>query len=515
MKNKALAFDNSVSFRWYDDDGRMHVDRSNLTRVQVAPYRGAEIPDWREKGLSPTKIYYGYRSADELSDPETIKSVIGIPIQLNHHADTPDAPAMDTRVGSTGDQAEFDGTYLSNSLHIQNEDACKRIRDGSMRQLSLAYYYDPDFDSSGEFEGKHYDFTMRNIRGQHLALVEEGRAGRSCLVEDNALNLGEKAMNGNKKTPQGVAPENSEEKTELKVADAMSMLSDLLRSLHKQEGGEEPKDISEDSGKDAKIEQIAQSFAKLGADEGAVVELKKSLQELAYEPTAKDEGEGEQQEEGTPEGKSEREAEIQEKDTVDVDDEPIDKEDEEESTEDGEAEETDSDLDDLARDALKACGLDSESDDFKKAFAAGVHYGEKKGEEPSAKDDADEVMEIIEDEEDEDEEEDDPDNTEEKQIAEDAALEVERKWDAIEACRPILGNVRRTAYDSAEDVYIAALKQAGCSLKNVTKENAQMVLCGYLAGLSAKSNRGTAADTATADEKPTSGLADVVRCRVS
>ena len=115
-----LAFDKAVSFRWYDEDGRMHVDRSNLTRVQVAPYRGAEIPEWQERNLDPVKIYYGYRPAEELGSPETIKSVIGIPIQLNHHADTPDAPAMATRVGSTGDHAEFDGTYLSNSLHIQN-----------------------------------------------------------------------------------------------------------------------------------------------------------------------------------------------------------------------------------------------------------------------------------------------------------------------------------------------------------------------------------------------------------
>lgn len=474
-----LAFDKAVSFRWYDEDGRMHVDRSNLTRVQVAPYRGAEIPEWQERNLDPVKIYYGYRPAEELGSPETIKSVIGIPIQLNHHADTPDAPAMATRVGSTGDHAEFDGTYLSNSLHIQNEDACKRIRDGSMRELSLAYYYDPDFSSSGEYGGQHYDFTMRNIRGQHLALVEEGRAGRTCLVEDNALHLGENAMDEKANATGEV------EKTELKVADAMAMLSDLLKSLHKTNEQGEPEDIDE---KDAKIDEIASSFAKLGADDEAVANLKDSLRELAEKPEAKPEEKGEDEQLESEEKKDEpKEPETVEdeddKDVKDTADEPPVTEEVEE-------------IDEIARDALKACGLDSESPEFKKAFAAGVHFGEKKEDEPKAED-----------------EEAKPEGDKPKETAEDSAMKIEEKWDAIEMCRPILGNVRRTAFDSAEDVYLAALKQAGFPMKNVRKENAHALLCGFLVGKSA-SARGTAADSATAEGK-SCGLEKIVNCRVS
>ena len=62
-----LAFDKAISFRWHDDDGRLHVDRSNLTRVQVAPYMGKEIPGWEALKLDPEKIYYGYRPAEELA----------------------------------------------------------------------------------------------------------------------------------------------------------------------------------------------------------------------------------------------------------------------------------------------------------------------------------------------------------------------------------------------------------------------------------------------------------------
>ena len=468
---KTLAFDEAVSFRWYDEDGRMHVDRSNLTRVQVAPYRGSEIPDWEGLNLDPVKIYYGYRPASELGKPETIKSVIGIPIQLNHHADTPDAPAMDTRVGSTGDHAEFDGQFLSNSLHIQNEDACRRIRDGSMRELSLAYYYTPDFKSSGEYEGQKYDFTMRDIRGQHLALVEEGRAGKSCLVEDSALK-GVKAMN-DKTAPNGATDtDHGEEKAEIKVADAMSMLSELLRNLHK---GAAEEGVSEDEGedKDAKIEKITAEFAKLGADEKAIEDLKAALVDLAKadaEQPAEDEGE---------------EAE-----------EPVKAEDEEEAEQPAEDEEEGGKIDDVARDALKSCGLDAEDPEIQKAFAAGIKHGEtdeEKADPEAAEDEGEEAPEP-------------------KATAEDAALKMERKWDAIETCRPILGNVRRAAFDSAEGVYMAALKQAGFPMKGVRKENAQALLCGYLAGKAAK--RGMANDAKPQDVE-SAGLARVVSVRLS
>ena len=277
-----LAFDSAVTFRWHDEDGRMHVDRSNLTRVQVAPYYGREIPDSERLGLDPEKIYYGYRPAEELSDPETVRSVIGIPIQLNHHLDYPAAPAKDTRVGSTGDSAKFDGTYLSNSLHIQDADACARIRDGSMRQLSLAYHYEPEMHS-GEWNGQTYDFIMRRIRGQHLALVEEGRAGSSCIVEDHALELGEKAMNEETPIKAGDAPE--VEETEVRIADEIGRLADDLRDLHETTETGEIVDnetaVTEDTDKAAKIEAIVEAFKQRGATDEEAAALLQALNELA------------------------------------------------------------------------------------------------------------------------------------------------------------------------------------------------------------------------------------------
>lgn len=477
----AFAYDTAVTFRWHDQDGRMHVDKSNLTRVQVAPYRGNEIPGWEQRGLLPTKVYYGFRPPEELRDPETIKSVIGIPIQLNHHLDYPDAPAMDTRVGSTGDNAAFDGTFLSNSLHIQNENACQRIRDGSMRQLSLAYRYAPDFDSPGEYKGQKYDFTMRNIRGQHLALVEEGRAGDTCVVEDHALKEKHSMDMEDKLPPTGAkdaAGEAEVEKAEVDIAGAIESLVQLLRGLHKTNAVGETVAITEDEDKNAKIGEITGMFSKLGASEEQIKHLSDSLAALVEgkgeEKAAEDEGE-------------EEKGEV--KDIDDVDDE-----------------DDDDMLDDVARDALKACGYDSESTEFQRAFAEGVKYGERKEKQEPEKLDREHESEG-----EKRAEEEDGEGLKQRV----AALEKEaniRK--AAEDCAMVLGKVRPAAFDSAEDVYLAALRQKGVSVKGISKANARQLFLGVLKGEALANRRGVAADAALKNSGKLPDIAKGINCKI-
>lgn len=59
-ESRSVALD-STSVRTVDDNGFLHVEKSPLTRVQVAPYYGKEIAGWRELGLDPEKIYHAYR----------------------------------------------------------------------------------------------------------------------------------------------------------------------------------------------------------------------------------------------------------------------------------------------------------------------------------------------------------------------------------------------------------------------------------------------------------------------
>jgi hypothetical protein len=177
----SLAFDNSPSMRSVDENGFMRVASSHITKETVNPYYGREIPGWEELSLDPNHIYYGYRAGDELK--KAAPTFEGLPLLLGHHIESADAPQKEYRVGSTGTDATWNAPYLDNSLFITDSNAIRMVEDGHMKELSCAYYYEPDF-TPGKFEGVPYDFVMRHIRGNHIALVEEGRAGADVVVAD-------------------------------------------------------------------------------------------------------------------------------------------------------------------------------------------------------------------------------------------------------------------------------------------------------------------------------------------
>lgn len=189
-----LAYDKSTigSVRHTDENGFMHVDISNITKETVNPYYGREIPGWKDKGLDPEKIYYGYRPLEELErGAETFNN---LPLLSRHQEVSAEKPLKHLQVGSLGTDAEVEKPYLKNSLIVYDQKAVDGIENGTQKELSCAYRYDPDF-TPGEFDGQRYDFVMRNIRGNHVALVHEGRAGSDVVVADeNTIKKGVSIM---------------------------------------------------------------------------------------------------------------------------------------------------------------------------------------------------------------------------------------------------------------------------------------------------------------------------------
>jgi hypothetical protein len=179
MKFK-LIFDTKNSNREKDANGFLHVKNCHCTKVQIAPYLGCEI----SKDLIADKVYNVYRPEEELNKAETIQSLNGVPLQLEHHDDTAEKPAQYTRIGATGTDAVFEYPYLSNSLHFFNQKAIDLIESGEKCELSIGYDCEIHKEA-GEFEGVPYDFVQRNIKIQHVALVECGRAGADVKVSDS------------------------------------------------------------------------------------------------------------------------------------------------------------------------------------------------------------------------------------------------------------------------------------------------------------------------------------------
>ena len=187
MKGQSLparvAFD-ARSTRTIDANGFMHVGPSNITKATVNPYYGREIPDCEEAGLDPDKIYHGLRDAAELE--KSLPTWAGLPLLFDHIVDSAEKPQKAARVGAVGDAVEWAAPYLKAPLTIWDKSAQEAVNSGQMRELSCCYTYEPDF-TSGVYDGQKYDFVMRNIKGNHVALVEEGRAGPDVFVADQNI----------------------------------------------------------------------------------------------------------------------------------------------------------------------------------------------------------------------------------------------------------------------------------------------------------------------------------------
>ena len=441
------------SKRTYDDNGFLHVSISPLTRVQVAPYHGSEIPGWQSLGLDPERIYKGYRSAEELSKPETIESVNGIPIQLMHHMDYADNPAKATRVGSTGTDAAFHDPYLTNSLHIQDKKAIDRINDGSMRELSLAYRYKPIFTAGVSPDGEKYDFLMTDISANHLALVDEGRAGHEVLVYDS--KEGEKSMAEEVKTPQATDEEPA--KQEAAVAEVAKGVQDLVDLSKPAEpaapaADEECAKPAEDEEPDA-IAALVKDLTAAGLDPSKLPGLEDRLKALAAPAPAED---GEEKPAADEECASAEPAK-----------------DEETAPEAKPAE------DEAVTEGLKQCGLDGEDPAVQKAFAEGMKYASQGNTAEAPKADAEAAAD---------------------RAIRDATAKVEAKYAAIEECRRSLGKVRPMAYDCAGDVYRDAVKAEGISSKGMSDDVAMNVYRTAVA-MKAKFN-GAAMDSKPKAQKP-------------
>lgn len=180
-----LALDAQIvaeSVRKRDKNNYLQVATSRLTQEQVAPYYGREIPHWKEQGLDPERIYYGYRAPEELE--KAVSTFNGIPLLIQHKFDSAEKPNTELRVGMVGTSAKWEAPYITNALSVWNEDAIQAIEDGSLRDLSSGYRYDPDFTPGKTPDGVAYDFVMRNIACNHVALVRDGRAP-DCYVEDS------------------------------------------------------------------------------------------------------------------------------------------------------------------------------------------------------------------------------------------------------------------------------------------------------------------------------------------
>lgn len=139
-----------------------------------------------EVGLEGSDIVKVYRSEREVFAPATMASFEGKPVTSNH----PSAPvdpsnfsayakghAQNVRRGAGGDSDKLLADLIINDAMLIGE------IEGGKREISCGYECEYEQDSQGRVQ-------QTEIRGNHVAVVSEGRAGNTVQIQDEKPERG-------------------------------------------------------------------------------------------------------------------------------------------------------------------------------------------------------------------------------------------------------------------------------------------------------------------------------------
>lgn len=173
-----------MSARQTDLNGFVTIKGNPISKVGIFEYSGAQIG---RTGADADRVFNVYRPAEELADPECLASFQLLPfindhVMLGSEDDGMTPPERKGVEGYIGEDVYFDPPYLRGTLRIVSESLKNAIGSGKV-ELSPGYRCVYEM-TPGIFDGKPYDAVQRKIRGNHLALVDEGRTGPDVAVLD-------------------------------------------------------------------------------------------------------------------------------------------------------------------------------------------------------------------------------------------------------------------------------------------------------------------------------------------
>lgn len=157
--------------------------RARIGRAGLHDYKAREIGG--PPGLSPDATVRVHRPADEVFDAASMVSFAGKPVTLDHPPAMVDsANWKHFAVGHSGQVVNREGDHLVTELVITDAAAVARAESGV--ELSNGYWADFIFTPGTTPDGEPYDALQRNIRGNHIALVDAGRCGPTCGIDSGA-----------------------------------------------------------------------------------------------------------------------------------------------------------------------------------------------------------------------------------------------------------------------------------------------------------------------------------------
>lgn len=146
--------------------------RAIVTRCGVFLYKNADGTVRKE-----------LRHPDDVLVPESLESIKMIPV-VNGHPPERLVSAENVKrlaVGYTGESVEREMPYIVANLLITDQETVDLVKSKKKNELSLGYTVDL-IPEAGAYYGEPYDFRQTNIRYNHLALVDQARAGPEARI---------------------------------------------------------------------------------------------------------------------------------------------------------------------------------------------------------------------------------------------------------------------------------------------------------------------------------------------
>ena len=164
--------DKQTSPKFTLDDNGYLVTTAKLARIGSMQYLGEEI------GKESGKVYDVHVDPDDLFNDATIKSFENMPVTIEHPTEMyVDANNWrELAVGHISNiRKDESGEFLIGDVVVNSPKAIKIIQDG---KIEVSCGYDADLvDADGKIK-------KANIKGNHLAIVNEGRCGDKCKLGD-------------------------------------------------------------------------------------------------------------------------------------------------------------------------------------------------------------------------------------------------------------------------------------------------------------------------------------------
>lgn len=258
--------DKSNHTSFVTDERGYLVTTAKLARTGAMEYLGSEI------GRDANKVYEVHVDPEDLFNDETIKSFEGQPVTIEHpeEAEVTASNWDDLAVGHISNVRQ-DGEFLIGDVIVNSPKAIKTIQDG---KVEVSCGYDADLVENNGIIKK------TNIKGNHLAIVDEGRCGKNCKLGDGKPSIMSKLLKrifGDKKA-----------KVKLKLGDQKRSLKTIAKKLgdSKADFDAKFKDAEEIVvSPDATVEEKAAVIQELQAEATALMEEATTVVEEAQAAT--------------------------------------------------------------------------------------------------------------------------------------------------------------------------------------------------------------------------------------